>query len=579
MTSFSKVASRNVEKEAARKKALDQYKEENQYQRKVLKRLVKWADTEKDGLASYFHRRSPAPDIEELKDLARHYYTPRSQLQCHVMDYGEGRAEHKVVDLGQLEEYWVVKPDWVDVRWIHAPLGLGLMHSSVEDIFLHEGETGREFEGAGRSGWPYLETEVLNFRHRDNFQEMRDVWTLLHQRTELGEALNESTWKGDQNASLHHDVDWRADHLAMEPTFWNLVDSDMPWQLSEGVALGSQGPKDGLRPVVRHVDRQTLAQHSLYRNAQLVRNPFRTFHRGDGFLLTLSPMAGVNYLDKNFSRHLSEPTDAMFENDDASAIGHVFQAFAENGTNTWHRRTTEWLLVYILTEVGTTPHNFRQGCNFPSFETAYQSIINDLKRRRYEKWEPKKTIDLVRDYLNCIDEVTTIKLITHKTLDLFKVLQHDIKKFEAEDIRKGLIPDNADGESSLDRLSWAIKMTSGQAQTFDRLLGDLRASMDALFQLRSIEQNELAIISDSQNKAIFVFTGVTIVFLPLSFFTSYYGMNLQGIVNSTRSEHYFWRLCGSIALAIVVVVVLWAYRHGLKRTLRARLRKPAAAMV
>lgn len=23
-------------------------------------------------------------------------------------------------------------------------------------------------------------------------------------------------------------IDWRADHLAMEPTFWNLVDSDMP---------------------------------------------------------------------------------------------------------------------------------------------------------------------------------------------------------------------------------------------------------------------------------------------------------------------------------------------------------------
>lgn len=145
-----------------------------------------------------------------------------------MCDFGEGRAEHKVVDLGQLEEYWQVKPDWVDVRWIHAPLGLGLTHSSVEDIFLHDGPVGREFENAGREGWPYLETEILNFRHCQNFQEMRDVYILLHKNEELQQDLNQSTWKADRNASLHSDIDWRADHLAMEPTFWNLVEADMP---------------------------------------------------------------------------------------------------------------------------------------------------------------------------------------------------------------------------------------------------------------------------------------------------------------------------------------------------------------
>lgn len=41
--------------------------------------------------------------------------------------------------------------------------------------------------------------------------------------------------------------------------------------------------------------------------------------RADGFLMRLSPMAGINYLDKNFHRHLSEPIDALFDNDDASA--------------------------------------------------------------------------------------------------------------------------------------------------------------------------------------------------------------------------------------------------------------------
>ena len=143
MTSFNKVAARNVEKEEARRQQLEGFNVENENQREVYKRLKMWADTKYKGtnewllawVASKYRQASP-PHVEELKSLARHYYPPRSELQCHVCDFGEGRAEHTVVDLGELEEYWQTKPAWVNVRWIHAPLGLGLTHSSVEDIFL-----------------------------------------------------------------------------------------------------------------------------------------------------------------------------------------------------------------------------------------------------------------------------------------------------------------------------------------------------------------------------------------------------------------------------------------------------------
>lgn len=244
--------------------------------------------------------------------------------------------------------------------------------------------------------------------------------------------------------------------------------------------MGAMGPRDGLQPIVRHVDRQILSLHPFYTNAQLVRSPFRTFHRSDGFLLSLSPMAGVNYLDKNFNRHLSEPLDALFDNDDASAVGHVFQAFAEQGTNTWHRKTVEWFLVYLITEVGVTPHNFRQGCNAPSFESAYSSVIQDLKRRRYDQWKPKVTVKLVRAYLSGIDELTTIKLILQKKVELFRIMQLDIKKFETEDYRFHKTPENAGGESSVQRLVWAMNTVRSQHECFERLLIDLKQSMDAV---------------------------------------------------------------------------------------------------
>ena len=345
LTSFEKVASRKPDQERRRRENLARYGAENRGHRHVYERLRKWADTRTrtamDSIRGLFweqYRPEPLPSQQELIDLAKHYYPPRGQLKVHVCDFGVGRAEHTEITLGEVEEFWQTKPDWVDVRWIHAPLGLGLAHSSIEDIFLHDGEKGRKFEIAGRAGWPYLETEVLNFRGKENFQEMRDVYLLLKELEGFEGQLEKHVWDGEKNSSFQSDVEWRADHLDLRASYWNMAASDMPWQLSEGLTLTAQGPTEGLKPVGRHIEKQSLSSHPFFAKAQLVRNPFRTFHRGDGFLLTLSPMCGVNYLDKNMSKYLSEPLDAWFDNDDASAVGHVFQAFAEQGTSTWYRR-------------------------------------------------------------------------------------------------------------------------------------------------------------------------------------------------------------------------------------------------
>ncbi len=499
LTNFERVAARNHEGEVLRQKQLQRYNTENNRQQSVYERLKRWADTEfRDikhvmlSLALDSYKREPLPRMEELVKLAHHYYPPRGQLKVQVCDFGEGRAEHKEITLGEVEECWQQKPEWADVRWIHAPLGLGLTHSSIEDIFLHDGSSGRAFEKAGRSGWPYLETEILNFRSEGNFQEMRDVYVLLKNLDDLRESLDESIWNGDKNASLQSDIDWRADHLGTKVNYWNMVDSDMPWQLSEGLCMGGMGPTSGLKPVVRHIDRQAISQHPFYRTSQLVRNPLRCFHRSDGFLLTLSPMAGVNYLDKNFSKHIAEPIDAMWDNENASAIGHVFRAFADQGSSTWHRRTIEWFVTYLITEVGVTPHHLRAGCSAPAVEEAYSSVIQDLKRRRYEPWRKDETVKLVRDYLACIDELTTIKLSLQKKLGLFKGLQEDVNKFETDDILAQKQPDNPLGESCEDRVAFALNMVKEQHDCFERLLIDCKQSMDAVcFQLPSSLQRNL----------------------------------------------------------------------------------------
>ncbi|KAL8664490.1 MAG: hypothetical protein Q9202_003040 [Teloschistes flavicans] len=579
LTNFQKVAARDPGIEEDRIRKLSRYNTEYLRQRSVYNRLIDWSDGPHRCLRNQLlspilrsRRRPSLPPKEDLLGLARHYYPARADLKVQVCDFGLGRAERHEITLGQVEEYWQNKPDWVDVRWIHAPLGLGLTHSSVEDIFLHDGQRGREFENGGNAEWPYVETEVLNLRSHKNFQEMRDVYLLLRGFKELEEDLDRCSFKNDENSSLQSDVEWRAGHLDMPASFWTLVASDMPWQLTEGLAMGIRGPMEGLQPISRHIDQQMIATHPFYRDSHMVRNIFRCFHRSDGVLLTLSPMAGVNFIDKKMSQHLAEPTCAIFDNENASAPGYVYQAFADQGTSTWHRRTVEWFLTYLITEVGVTPHPCRQGFNAPNIELAYQSVIQDLKRRRHAPWRKNETVKLVRDYLACVDELTTVKQICAKQVHLFKGMQQDVRKFESEDNRARRLPDNPQGETMQARIKWALNMVKKRHDQFENLLIEAQQSMEALFQLRSIEQNELAIVSDSQNKAVLIFTGVTIVFLPLSFFTSYYGMNLSTIVNTERTEAYFWKLCGTIAFIIVVVVALGATRHYLKQLWKGRRR-------
>jgi Mg2+ and Co2+ transporter CorA len=72
-------------------------------------------------------------------------------------------------------------------------------------------------------------------------------------------------------------------------------------------------------------------------------------------------------------------------------------------------------------------------------------------------------------------------------------------------------------------------------------------------------------MADNKNEAIFIFTSVTIVFLPLSSFTSYYGMNLQGMAGSSKTDAYFWKVGETSSFAIVLIVCLYAFRHHIRQ--------------
>lgn len=63
---------------------------------------------------------------------------------------------------------------------------------------------------------------------------------------------------------------------------------------------------------------------------------------------------------------------------------------------------------------------------------------------------------------------------------------------------------------------------------------------------------------DRQEAAIYAFTIVTIIFLPLSFVSGFLGMNTSDMRNMSQKQWVFWAAAIPLTLVIVIISLLWA---------------------
>ncbi len=237
---------------------------------------------------------------------------------------------------------------------------------------------GPPFTNGGRAGWPYLECETFDLRSTQSVQASRDLLRMLKDEKQINDVLDRSVFAGMNDERLKKDIKWRAQYVGQPVEFWELAKADLPWQISEGSHLNMNGPAEGLRGTKLEKATQALCRHGFFRDSHITRNPFRCFHRADGFLLTMSPAAGVDYLNLNLPYYLELSRNDLAEENFASATAQIFREFSETGTDTWYRKNTEWFLIYLITEVAATPHNIRQGYSVPSLMDAYDSIVHEL---------------------------------------------------------------------------------------------------------------------------------------------------------------------------------------------------------
>jgi Mg2+ and Co2+ transporter CorA len=94
---------------------------------------------------------------------------------------------------------------------------------------------------------------------------------------------------------------------------------------------------------------------------------------------------------------------------------------------------------------------------------------------------------------------------------------------------------------------------------------DLNLLLGRLAFLEQKVRYRVEVLEEDNSKAIFVFTVVAAIFLPLSFVTSYLGMNTIDIRGMNNSQSTFWAVALPVTFCVVTLAVLAAYKGDLVR--------------
>lgn len=144
----------------------------------------------------------------------------------------------------------------------------------------------------------------------------------------------------------------------------------------------------------------------------------------------------------------------------------------------------------------------------------------------------------------------------------------DIKLLREElDIVKSTLVDQDD---TLREFKSTISLTYGVASLsvsiLDRILESTSQRIEDFEELQSqaetacfLAAQSISLKAESNNKAIVVFTVVTIIFLPLSFVTSYLGMNTSDLRDMKSGQTLFWAIGAPVAVVVLGTALMAAF--------------------
>ncbi|KAF2674614.1 hypothetical protein BT63DRAFT_15750 [Microthyrium microscopicum] len=211
-----------------------------------------------------------------------------------------------------------------------------------------------------------------------------------------------------------------------------------------------------------------------------------------------------------------------------------------------------------------------------SLVDRYASYLSHLQYRLLRSPSTK----LVMDLLQVQEELNIIIQLMNQQMELIEDIQTE---FSAEGIEL-LSPPRSRASSTIHRkrMSLPPKIVNQTTRTTYKRFGssfhtdpmqqlhdNLRREHVDICELRdhcnTLVQRTIQLVNirlEDHGKAILVFTIVTIIFLPLSFASSYFGMNTVDIRNLQSTQSLFWIVACSLTVGVVGFSLFLAFYGG-----------------
>ena len=102
-------------------------------------------------------------------------------------------------------------------------------------------------------------------------------------------------------------------------------------------------------------------------------------------------------------------------------------------------------------------------------------------------------------------------------------------------------------------------------RSIERRIEDFKELQAQADNARALAVQSISIETETNNKAILVFTVTTVTFLPLSFVTSYLGMNTSDLRNMDSGQKIFWAVGVPLTIVILSLALLAAFCRSMRQ--------------
>ncbi|OAL53516.1 hypothetical protein IQ07DRAFT_640571 [Pyrenochaeta sp. DS3sAY3a] len=199
----------------------------------------------------------------------------------------------------------------------------------------------------------------------------------------------------------------------------------------------------------------------------------------------------------------------------------------------------------IIDELNIMQYLFKQQ------RDVLQSLIRQLQVHYPSTPRPDRVHDL---------QTVSISVHDHAVVS-FDIHRQADNSFEIESTTA--IANGIDGIARDHVISTDEKLLSLQAE-IAAIISDADEVRNMLLSLLDLKSKTAGLLearsSTNQGRAVMVFTIVTIIFLPLSFFTSYFGQNVSEITGDPKNptSWHLWRIATPITIVVVAVAFFMA---------------------